>query len=247
MSGPQNWKTPLRNACLRLRNKIATTGTEETELMADYDVDVVLDVGANIGQYARKLIRSGYRGRIVSFEPLPDAFATLSESRRGIPQWQVENFALGGENATATLNVAGNSMSSSLQGMCEEHVDAAPESAYVASIDVQVKRLDDVFRQYVKAGERCYLKLDVQGHEHHVLAGAAGCLDSILAIQMELSMEHLYEGQQLWQDSIASMHSLGYRLMTMEPGFRDRRTGVMLQADGIFVRDSAIEAKKLAA
>lgn len=247
MSGKSHWKTPFRNACLQLRNKLATAGTEETELMADYGVDVVLDVGANIGQYARKLIRSGYQGRIVSFEPLPDAFAVLSESRRGISQWHAENFALGGENTTATLNVAGNSMSSSLQDMCDEHVEAAPESAYIASVDVQVKRLDDVFGQFVSPGERCYLKLDVQGHEHHVLAGAAECLESVMAIQMELSMEHLYEGQQLWQDSIASMQQLGYRLMTMEPGFRDRRTGVMLQADGIFVRDSAIQQKMLAA
>ncbi len=247
MSGWNHWNTQLRNACLLLRNKIAITGNEETELLSDYQIDVVLDVGANIGQYARKLIRSGYQGRIVSFEPLPDAFAALSESRKGLKRWQVENFALGEENVTAMLNVAGNSMSSSLQNMCDEHIDAAPESAYVASIDVQVKRLEDVFDQYVNSAERCYLKLDVQGHEHHVLAGASGCLDSIMAIQMELSMEYLYEGQKLWLDSIELMQQLGYRLVTLTPGFRDRRSGVMLQADGFFVRNSAIDAKKLAA
>ena len=247
MSHSSHWKTPIRNFCLRFRNRIATTGNEETQLMSRYGINLVLDVGANIGQYSRKLIRSGYQGRIVSFEPLPDAFEMLAESRRGIENWQVENFAIGSENTTATLNIAGNSMSSSLQGMRDEHVAAAPESAYIATVDVPVKRLDGVFDQYFNQGDRCYLKLDVQGHEHHVLAGAQRCLDRITAVQMEVSLEMLYDGQQLWKESIQSMEDIGYQLMTLSPGFRDRETGAMLQADGIFVRRDEVKALKAAA
>lgn len=235
-------KNSLRNACLHFRNRTAS-GDEFTNLMNNYGVDLVLDVGANIGQYARNLLRNGYRGRMVSFEPLPDAFGTLEASTWSFPNWQVENFALGAEDTTATFNVAGNSMSSSLQGMLDEHVEAAPESAYVASIDVQVRRLDSVFDRYFRDGDRCYMKLDVQGHEHHTLAGSAGCLDQIVAIQMELSMHPLYDGQQLWKESIESMSEMGYELLTLCPGFKDRVTGVMLQADGIFVSRSAIAEK----
>lgn len=239
-------KTPLRNACLRFRNSIAG-GNEYTKLMDRYDINLVLDVGANVGQYSRNLIRNGYQGRIVSFEPLPDAYHDLAESGWGISNWTAESFALGGENTTASLNVAGNSMSSSLQGMCPEHVEAAPESAYVASVDVEVKRLDSVIDQYLQPGDRCYMKLDVQGHEHHVLAGATGCLDSICAIQIELSLQPLYEGQMLWQETINSLEDHGYQLMKLCPGFHDRRTGAILQADGIFVQRAAIEELKAAA
>ncbi|MFK8115146.1 MAG: FkbM family methyltransferase [Rubripirellula sp.] len=246
MSSVRFAKIPLRNACLHFRNRVAS-GNEYTALMQRYGVNLVLDVGANIGQYSRNLIRNGYQGRIVSFEPLADAYQKLQESRWGFPDWQVEPFALGSENTVQQLNIAGNSMSSSLQGMLPNHVEAAPESAYVDTCEVQVRRLESVFDDYVREGDRCYMKLDVQGHEHHVLEGAGNCLDKITAIQMELSMEPLYEGQEVWQQSIEAMESLGFQMILLSPGFCDQRTGVMLQADGIFVRHEAIEQLKHAA
>lgn len=241
-----NTRATLRNACLHFRNRVAR-GSELTELMRRYDINVVLDVGANVGQYSRNLIRNGYQGRIVSFEPLPEAYEQLSLSRWSFANWQAEPFALGAAPTTATLHVAGNSMSSSLQGMLPDHVGAAPESAYVDTCEVDVRRLDAVFDRYYQVGDRCYLKLDVQGHEHHVLAGAAGCLDEITAIQLELSLQPLYQGQQTWQRAIESLESLGYQLVSLDPGFRDPRTGVLLQADGIFVRQAVIARLKKAA
>lgn len=246
MSSVHFAKIPFRNACLHFRNRLSA-GNEYTDLMRRYGINLVLDVGANIGQYSRNLIRNGYRGRIVSFEPLPDAYARLDQSRWSFRSWQVEPFALGGQDSRQTLNVAGNSMSSSLQGMLANHLQAAPESAYVDACEVAVRRLDSVFDRYFREGDRCYMKLDVQGHEHHVLEGASGCIESITAIQMELSMEPLYEGQCVWQQAIESMESMGFQLMLLSPGFRDRRTGAMLQADGIFIRKEAVEQLKAAA
>jgi len=246
MSSIRFAKIPLRNACLRFRNQVSS-GKECTQLMQRYDINLVLDVGANVGQYSRNLIRNGYQGRIVSFEPLPDAYKTLNESRWGFANWQTEPFALGDQDSVQTLNVAGNSMSSSLREMLPNHVEAAPESAYVDSCDVSVRRLDSVIDRYLREGDRCYMKLDVQGHEHLVLKGASGCLDSITAIQMELSMEPLYEGQSMWQQAIESMEKLGFQMMLLSPGFCDRRTGLMLQADVIFMRKTAVEQLKTAA
>ncbi len=239
-------KVPLRNAYLKLINRFAR-GDVFSDFLRRYDISLVFDVGANKGQYGRQLIRSGYRGRIVSFEPLPSAFAKLRLNRWGFSSWQAEPFALGAEETTATLNVSANSQSSSLQPMLPAHLVAAPEAAYVSTCEVQVHRLDNLFDRYYRPGDRCYLKLDVQGHEHLVLEGAAGCLDSIVAVQAELSIAPLYEGEQTWRAAIDSMQQLGYRLMFISPGFRDRRTGEMMQADGIFVRNEAVERCRAAA
>lgn len=234
-------KVPIRNAYLRVRNRLAR-GDAFSNFFDRYGINLVLDVGANKGQYARHLIQSGYRGRIVSFEPLPSAFEKLRLNRWSFSDWQVEPYALGSEDSTATLNVSGNSQSSSLRGMLPAHVDAAPEAAYVDSCEVQVRRLESLFDQYYREGDSCCMKLDVQGHEHEVLAGAKGCLEKITVVQMELSMRHLYEGAQTWNEAIASMESLGYRLMLLVPGFCDHATGEMMQADGVFVREEAVEA-----
>lgn len=233
-------KVPLRNTILGFRNRIAK-GNALTQLLRTYDINLVLDIGANKGQYGRALIKHGYQGRIVSFEPLPDAFARLSQNRWGFASWQVENLALGAEDTTAVLNIAGNSQSSSLQAMHPSHVAAAPESAYIGDCTVMVRRLDSVFDRHYRPGDRCYMKMDVQGHESQVLQGASGCLDSIVAIESELSMVPLYEGQMLWNEAIESMKSLGFELASISPGFRDRNTSVMLQADGVFIRAEAIE------
>lgn len=238
-------KVPLRNTYLRVCNRLAR-GDAFTDFMHRYEIDLVLDVGANKGQYGRQLIRSGFRGRIVSFEPLPSALDKLQLNRWSFSDWQVEPFALGAENSTATLNVAGNSQSSSLQPMLPAHVEAAPSAAYVSTCEVEVRRLDDIFDQYCQPGENCYMKLDVQGHEHKVLAGAMKCLDRITAIQMELSIEPLYEGAQTWQEAIESMQELGYKLMLLTPGFRDQVTGEMMQADGVFVRSDAVDRLRAA-
>ena len=237
-------RVPLRNTVLGVRNRIAK-GNVLTRMLRTYDINLVLDIGANEGQYGRALIKNGYKGRIVSFEPLPDAYARLLRSRWGFGSWQTEQFALGAENSTAVLNIAGNSQSSSLQAMHPSHVAAAPESEYIGDCTVTVKRLDTVFDRFYRQGDRCFMKMDVQGHEHQVLAGAQGCLDSIVAIESELSMVPLYEGQLLWHEAIESMKALGFELASMSPGFRDRNTSVMLQADGVFIRASAIEQLRI--
>lgn len=233
-------KVPFRNSVLGMRSRISKNNSL-THLLHLYEIDLVLDVGANKGQYARALKRNGYSGRIVSFEPLPDAFSLLATNRWGFSSWRVENFALGAEDTTAVLNVAGNSQSSSLQAMHPTHVAAAPESAYVDTCEVSVRRLDSVFDRYYRHGDRVYMKIDVQGHEQQVLQGAADCLDSIIAVESELSLVPLYEGQMLWQESIQSMKNMGFELAALEPGFQDQTTGVMLQADGVFIRRSAID------
>jgi hypothetical protein len=52
-------------------------------------VDLLLDVGANVGQYAMRRIETGYSGRIVSFEPLSGPRAALEKEAAGHPNWSI--------------------------------------------------------------------------------------------------------------------------------------------------------------
>src|SRR3954452_3990844 len=52
----------------------AAEDIQRAKLLASERVDVLLDVGANEGQYAVRMRRAGFDGRIASFEPLADAF-----------------------------------------------------------------------------------------------------------------------------------------------------------------------------
>jgi len=197
-------------------------------------IDLVLDVGANTGQYARSLRRDGYRGRIVSFEPLPDAFSRLATAAGRDQAWDCHQVALGPADSRAVLNVAGNSVSSSLLPMLHRHLQAAPSSRYRGSVEVEVRALDSLAERLRLRSHRTHLKLDVQGYESSVLEGARRALELVELLELELSVVPLYEGQALFREMIDLLEERGFRLASLEPGFTDPRTGHLLQFDGVF-------------
>lgn len=209
------------------------------KMLATNGVDIVLDVGANTGGYATALREAGYRGNILSFEPLSSAHSLLALAARSDPNWVVApRMALGEREANVTINIAGNSTSSSLLPMTDQHRSAAPESAYVGMESVSVWRLDAVRHPLLDSAASPFLKIDTQGYETQVLAGAAGILPKIVGVQVELSLRHLYQGQSLWLEVIASLETAGLELWALVPGFFEPETGRMLQCDGIFFRAS---------
>jgi FkbM family methyltransferase len=242
MQTAYEYKAYARNLLARVGLRKRQPPDRSVSLLAQHGIDVVLDVGANIGQYARSLLRMGYRGRIVSFEPLPSARRRLEANARGVPGWQIVPVALGDFDGQSTINVAGNSQSSSLLAMLPQHVAAAPESAYVSAEVVEVRRLDSLFSEHCRAGERCFLKLDVQGFEQAVLRGARESLARCVGVQLEMSLMPLYEGEATFTELLAQMADHGYSLMWLENGFVDPHSGRLLQLDGVFYRTAAIEA-----
>jgi FkbM family methyltransferase len=202
-----------------------------------FGIDLVLDVGANMGQFARGIRDRGFKGRIVSFEPLSAAHRILSESAARDPLWSVhERCALGDREGPVALNIAGNSVSSSIFQMAAVHAAAVPESAYVGQEQTTLVTLDSVAPAYLAGCRSPFLKLDTQGSEWEVLTGARNTLPAIQGVLCELSFVVLYEGQHLWRDLVDRLEGAGFTLWGLQPSFMDRR-GRNLQCDGIFFRD----------
>jgi FkbM family methyltransferase len=200
-------------------------------------IDVVLDVGANAGQFAHHLRRDlGFEGRICSFEPLSIAFRKLQSRAAEDPKWQGFNFALGDIDGLATINVAANSESSSMLEMLPLHVEAAPESRFVGTEDVEIRRLDAIFDDLCHPGEAVYLKIDTQGFEGRVLRGADRCLPEIDTLQVEVSLTPLYRDELTFDQLYQLLLGKGYAMVDLEPGFTNPQTGQLLQADVIFHR-----------
>jgi FkbM family methyltransferase len=202
---------------------------------------VVFDVGANIGQYGLSLRKCGFAGRIVSFEAIASVHARLSTVAARDGNWLVAPCcALGRAPGESRINVAGNSVSSSLLPMHDAHLRASPHSAYVTRESVRVERLDDVTEALLPKDGRLLLKIDTQGYEEEVLAGADQTLKRVSAMQLELSVVPLYQGAPELRRSLELCENLGFQLHGLIPGFFDEKTGRLLQMDGLFLRHDIV-------
>ncbi len=135
------------------------------------------------------------------------------------------------------IHVSGNDgLSSSVRPMTAAHEMAEPSSAYVGSETVAIARLDETVPELADGAERLMLKVDAQGYEPEVIAGAEATLSRCRLVELELGLVELYEGQALFSEVVEQMGGRGFALADVEPGFRDPRSSRLLQLDGLFVR-----------
>lgn len=206
------------------------------------EADTVFDIGANTGQFANYIRNASYMGKIISFEPLNSARISLAESVKRDRCWMLhERCAIGDYDGDVEINVAGNSVSSSVLSMHTSHAEAALGSAYVSSEKVPIKRLDRIASQYLNHNSKLFIKIDTQGFEWQVLDGAAETLGRAQGLICELSLIPLYKGQKLWRDVVDRLDQEGFMLWALQKGFTDPRTGQSLQMDGIFLRRDALK------
>lgn len=153
---------------------------------------VIFDVGANIGHYSQMLVEQFPTAFVHAFEPHPKNYAKFLQ--RGFPAERVKchNIAVGAEKGSLTLydhaDGAGSTHASAYEATITDfHHDAA------VATTVPVETLDEVAtREGVSRID--FLKIDTEGHELAVLAGAARLLRErrIRFIQFEFNALHVF-------------------------------------------------------
>jgi FkbM family methyltransferase len=200
------------------------------------NIRTVLDVGANTGQYSQGLRKAGYKGRIISFEPASQAYHDLKMRALRDKDWQTFNFALGESDGFSSIHISRHSPSSSILPMTSLHLDASPGSEYTNDERIEVKALDNIYSSLGIRDENVFLKIDTQGYEKKVLNGALVSLSSIRGIQLELSANELYEGEEIYYSICRFVEEKNFRLVRIIPGFAHKDTHEMLQFDALFFR-----------
>jgi FkbM family methyltransferase len=197
-------------------------------------VDLVIDVGGNTGGFGLELRHSGYEGRIVSIEPVAEAFAKLGAERVGDPAWAARHMALGRTAGKAMINVAANdAASSSLLAMSDRQLRAAPESRIIDTQEVVVDTLDHFYESLEDRGTTRMLKLDTQGYEGEILAGGTRSLAEFSLVYVELSVTPLYQGQALMHEIIGTLHHAGFEIIDLQPYMVEPGTGNLLQLNSL--------------
>lgn len=206
------------------------------KLLRSQRITLVIDVGANSGQYARRLRRAGYEGHIVSLEPLSSAFAELAAAATTDVDWDVVHTAAGAKAGTATIHVSGNSWSSSLLAMEDRHRAAAPDSAYIGDETIRIEVLDDIVAPLRRTGACVLLKVDVQGFELDVMDGARVTLEATSLVEVEVSLVPLYAGAPSHLSVLGRIADSGFDIVAVEEEFVEPGTGRALQLNVIAAR-----------
>lgn len=182
-------------------------------LLAGLKVDCVLDVGANVGQYALMLRDyCDYKGLIISFEPTPDVLPKLRKNSQRDPLWHIQPTALGNSNGHATFRTmpAASVGNSFLPLEQSEH----PE---IREVEVEIRRLADVLPDLQRqlGFSRPFLKMDTQGFDLEVFSGAQEVIQGIVGLQSEVSIDPFYTGAPTWQEALAVYQQAGFTLSTL--------------------------------
>jgi FkbM family methyltransferase len=239
------YRRELRDRWLAVRLGLAGRQHQYGEIVAlrrffaHFGVDCVLDVGANAGQYAMMLRRDvGFSGTILSFEPNPSVFAKLEAAARSDPRWHVNQVALSDRDGEARFNIMAADQFSSLNAPGEGLEPIfAKRNKVEQSVTVPCRRLETLLPELAQAqsARALLLKMDTQGHDASVIAGAGASLSRMAGVQSELAIRPLYEGATDWQAMVATMRAAGF-LPNAVFANNKGHFPLLVEMDGLFVR-----------
>ncbi|MEU2433746.1 FkbM family methyltransferase [Streptomyces sp. NPDC007861] len=205
-----------------------------------YGVNCVFDVGANTGQYAKRLRRLGYSGRIVSFEPTGETFARLEKAAEQDPDWWVYRLGLGSEDTTGSIHVGWKTMNSLLPPSAYGR-DRYQRFATTRTEEIRIRRLDGLLEEALDgiADPRPFLKMDTQGYDLEVFAGTGKRIGDFVGMQSEVAVLRLYEGSPAMSEAIAAYEQSGFEITGMYPVTREAATGRVVEFDCVLMRAEA--------
>lgn len=205
------------------------------ELMQHHNITSVLDVGANEGQYGLELREHGFSGKIVSFEPIAAVYEQLEIHARKDPQWTTVHAGVGALDERRSINVSDATVFSSFLGLSDYSAGKFETARSTRAEVVDVTRLDSYLLQHPLQTGPAYLKIDTQGFEREVLAGAGQRLKDFKLVQAELALCQLYKDQDDWLSLIHWMDSQGFRVIAAKENGFDYDRVELLELDIVFL------------
>tara|TARA_Y100000589_G_scaffold302172_1_gene313545 strand:- start:4654 stop:5406 length:753 start_codon:yes stop_codon:yes gene_type:complete len=206
------------------------------EILKRKDINIVYDIGANIGLFSLFLRDINYKQKIICFEPVQEAYSQLKKNLKNYDVKIHPPSAIGDLSGNININVSINTGCSSILPMLDSHKRISKKSYYKSVEEVKLITLDEIYKDYLKKDSRLLLKIDTQGYEFNVLKGARKTLEKCEIILIELQVRPLYEGQKLWEEMINLLNEYGFDLWHLEKVTKDPNNHRLLELDGIFLK-----------
>jgi FkbM family methyltransferase len=204
----------------------------------DFDrasVETLVDIGAHEGLYAARAARYFSLKRTILVEPLPKFAKNLR--KLNLPGAEVVEAAMADKVGEARFTVSNTEQASSLLEINPTMSDAYKlDMSESQRITVKVTTLDQTVSD-LGLESIDLVKIDVQGAERALLAGASSALKRTKYIQIEVLFVEHYKGCAQFFEIDSIMSEAGFRLCRLVD-FSHTVDGVLLQADAIYLNCS---------
>lgn len=214
--------------------KGAAAGTEHRLILQKFHFDLIVDVGANRGQFALISRKIFPRAKIHSFEPLEEPAQIFRRIFDGDPNVTLHVCAVGREKTTATIHVTKDDDSSSMLAITKEQASMFPGATEKETRQVSVMPLSQALGN-ISIPPASLMKIDVQGFELNVLQGCEDILNKFSDLYIECSFIELYEGQALAHQVIAWLEQRNFILLGIH-NMCYQKNGMALQGDFLFTQ-----------
>jgi len=196
----------------------------------------VIDLGANVGQFAVAAANLFEGAKILSFEPDPRTANVLKENLKTFKQAEIFVMAVGDSVGEAEFYVNKDAQVSSMLKLGSDRIHDFPQSTVVEKITVPVTTLDTLFKGR-ELEQPILVKIDVQGFEDRVIRGGKDFLKQAEWVLMEVSFAKLYEGERDFKSMLELMSEHGFRFLRPLNYHTSPLTGQIIEMDALFQRD----------
>jgi FkbM family methyltransferase len=211
--------------------------------LQNLDIETVLDIGANSGQFAEFIIKIFPKTSLYAFEPLESEYSRMNLNLGKNPRFKAFNIGLGDINGSMDFFISSSSPSSSLLPMEAIHKKLYPKTAEQTKCVVKISRLDDFVNEFnLPIKPNLLIKMDVQGAENKVIEGGKGTFRQAQVVISEVNYFSLYKGQPLFKDIIDLLTELDFVYCGIFEQFNNEKDNLPLFADAFFIKQDLISS-----
>ncbi len=178
----------------------------------------------------------GFSNDIYSFEPHSESYESLLALSSRDSKWHCYNYGFGDSVGKATLNIAEETGFNSILIPKEFHTNKPARFSFNKTEQINLSCIDIFWKENQLNGKKVYLKIDTQGYDYQILKGASTCLKTVNAVQVELSLTHLYKGQPDFEEPCQYLYDNGFQIYGVWPGFRDPNQHCLFELNAIFIK-----------
>jgi FkbM family methyltransferase len=218
--------------------KHASLDSHLANLIKFYDIDVIIDVGANVGQFAKGMRKNGFKGEIFSFEPVQSTFDQLKSSADGDNKWHVYKLALGDKKEKVTINVSRSSDLSSILNPSDFGVKKYPKISSSYQEEIEVDLLDSFIHENNLSNNNILLKMDTQGYDLNVFRGGANIIRNVRCILSEISLIPIYDFMPAYKDVLTEYESKNFTVSGIYPVSRNKENMAIIEMDCVLINRS---------